>query len=801
MKLHYLALIASALFICQDGVAQKRQTKAPNYIDYNKNGVMDVYEDASRSTEERVVDLLSQMNVEEKTCQLATIYGFGRVLQDSLPTPEWKNEIWKDGIANIDEQLNGVGSGYKRAYDLIYPFSNHVEAINTIQRWFIEETRLGIPVDFTNESLHGLNHTKATPLPSPINIGSTWNKSLVKEAGEIAGKEAKALGYTNIYAPILDVARDQRWGRIVECYGEDPYLIAELGIEMVQGIQSQGVGSTLKHYAVYGIPKGGRDGHVRTDPHVAPREMHQMHLYPFRRVVQEANPVGVMASYNDWDGVPIIASKYFMTDLLRGAYNFDGYIVSDSEAVEFVYTKHEVAPDYDDAVRQVLEAGMNVRTNFTPAEVFILAARRLIEDNKISMETIDKRVAEVLRTKFRLGIFDNPYVENPKAADKIVGIDKHEEFVDQMMSESIVLLKNDNLLPLDKKAVSKVLVTGPLATENNFMISRYGPNGLKTTNVLQGVEEYLKKDAKVVYSKGCDIIDAQWPDSELYPVAMNADEQKMLQEAVDAAQDCDVIFAVLGEDEHRVGESRSRTSLELPGHQQKLLEALQATGKPVVLILINGRPLTINWANENVAAILETWFPSCVGGRIIAETIFGDNNPSGKLTVTFPRSIGQIEYNFPFKKGSHAGQPDEGGNGTGSTRVLGALYPFGYGLSYTSFEYTDLKIDAPAKGTKGEVKVSLNVKNTGKYYGGDIVQLYVADKVSSVVAYESELRGFEKVFLEPGESTTLNFTLTASDLEILDANMNLTVEPGDFDVMIGSSSEDIKLKGTFTLTE
>lgn len=329
-------LIAGSVFLAGQmafAKGNKGSIYHDGWIDFNKNGKMDVFENPKQPIEKRVQDLLSQMNLDEKTCQLATLYGYKRVMNDSLPTPEWKNKIWKDGIANIDEQLNGVGRGAKIAQDLIYPFSKHAEAINKTQKWFIEETRLGIPVDFSNETIHGLNHTKATPLPAPIGIGSTWNAPLVYKAGSIAGKEAKALGYTNIYAPILDLARDPRWGRVLECYGEDPFLVATLGTQMVKGIQEQGVAATLKHFAVYSVPKGGRDGSVRTDPHVAPREMHQMHLYPFKKVIQDAHPMGVMSSYNDWDGVPVTASYYFLTQLLRQEFGFDGYVVSDSDAV------------------------------------------------------------------------------------------------------------------------------------------------------------------------------------------------------------------------------------------------------------------------------------------------------------------------------------------------------------------------------------------------------------------------------------------------------------------------------------
>lgn len=376
------------------------------------------------------------MTVEEKTCQLATLYGYKRVAKDELPTPAWKQELWKDGIANIDEHLNGL---VKTQYS--YPFSKHAEAINTVQRWFIEETRLGIPVDFSNEGIHGLNHDRATPLPAPIAIGSTWNAALVRQAGEIVGREAKALGYTNVYAPILDLARDPRWGRVLECYGEEPFHVTTLGKEMVAGIQSQGVAATLKHFAVYSVPKGGRDGHARTDPHVAPREMHQLHLYPYRKIIREVHPMGVMSSYNDWDGIPVSGSYYFLTELLREKYGFDGYVVSDSEAVEFVYSKHRVAQDMKGAVKQVVEAGLNVKTNFTQPSDFVLPLRELVAEGSVSMQTLDRNVADVLRVKFRLGLFDSPYVTDTKAADKIVASSDTKEFEKQMGRESLVLLK------------------------------------------------------------------------------------------------------------------------------------------------------------------------------------------------------------------------------------------------------------------------------------------------------------------------------------------------------------------------
>ncbi|OJW13438.1 glycoside hydrolase family 3 N-terminal domain-containing protein [Mucilaginibacter sp. 44-25] len=794
-----LPLLLPLLGLAISASAQQKSIYHKGWIDFNKNGRMDVFEDPSQNIEKRITDLLSQMTVEEKTCQMATLYGYKRVLKDEMPVPNWKSEIWKDGIANIDEELNNLTSHTDDApTQYSYPFSKHAAAINTIQKWFVEETRMGIPVDFTNEGIHGLNHDRATPLPAPIGIGSTWDKALVRQAGQTVGREAKALGYTNVYAPILDPARDQRWGRVVECYGEDPYLIAELGKQMVLGIQEEGVASTLKHYAVYSVPKGGRDGAARTDPHVAPREMHQLYLYPFRRVVQEAHPMGVMSSYNDWDGVPVTGSYYFLTELLRQKFGFNGYVVSDSEAVEYLYSKHHVAADYKEGVRQAVEAGLNVRTNFTMPQTFILPLRELIRENRISMKVIDTRVAEVLRVKFRLGLFDSPYVKDTKAADKVVHTAADKQMSLKMNRESMVLLKNDNnLLPLDKGKYKNILVTGPLAAETNYAISRYGPSHNPVTNVLDGIKNHVGGSTKVSYVRGCNIIDASWPESEIIETPLTADEQAGIDSAVAQAKQSDLVVAVVGEDVDRVGESLSRTGLNLPGRQLKLIQALQATGKPVVMVLINGQPLTINWENKYVPAILEAWFPSVQSGQVIAETLFGDNNPGGKLPITFPKTVGQIEFNFPFKPGSQAGQG--GSNSWGKTSVNGALYPFGYGLSYTTFAYSNLQVSPDKGNSQGIVTVTVDVTNTGQRKGDDVVQLYIKDDVSSVTTYEYDLRGFERVTLNPGETKTVTFKLNPDDLALLDKNMNWTVEPGTFQAWIGSSSQDIKLKKTYTI--
>jgi beta-glucosidase len=771
------------------------------WIDFNKNGKMDVFEDPSQPIEKRIADLLGQMTVEEKTCQLATLYGYKRVLKEEMPAESWKNEVWKDGIANIDEELNNLQSRTDMApTQYSYPFSKHASAINTIQKWFVEQTRMGIPVDFTNEGIHGLNHDRATPLPAPIGIGATWDKPLVHQAGLVVGTEARALGYTNVYTPILDPARDQRWGRTVETYGEDPFLIAELGKQMCLGVQEGGAASTLKHFAVYSVPKGGRDGADRTDPHVAPRELYEIYLYPFRRVIQEAHAMGVMSSYNDWNGEPITGSYFFLTELLRQKFGFTGYVVSDSEAVEFLYSKHHVASSIEDAVRQAIEAGLNVRTNFTMPQTYIMPMRQLVKEGKVSMKLLDSRVADVLRVKFELGLFDNPYVKDPAAADKIVHSAASEEMSLKMNRESMVLLKNDNnLLPLDKSRLKNILVTGPLAAETSYATSRYGPSHNPVTTVLDGIKNYVGTGVNVTYAKGCDAVDATWPESEIIETPLTDKEQADINEAVEKAKNADVIIVAVGETVDQVGESLSRTSLNLPGRQLKLVQALQATGKPVVMVMINGQPLTINWENKYVPAILEAWFPSGQSGRVIAETLFGDNNPGGKLSITFPKTVGQIEFNFPFKPGSQ--DPQSGKNGWGHTSVDGALYPFGYGLSYTTFACDNLQVSPESEHQQGDVQVDVDVTNTGQRKGDDVVELYLKQELSDVTVYDYDLRGFERITLEPGEKKTVHFILHPDDLAILDKNMNWTVEPGKFQVMVGNSSEDIKLKKEFEVVK
>ncbi|MBE2216548.1 MAG: glycoside hydrolase family 3 C-terminal domain-containing protein [Opitutaceae bacterium] len=760
------------------------------WIDLNKNGTKDPYEDPTLPFERRVDDLLARMTLEEKTAQMVTLYGFPRVLKDELPTAEWDTRLWKDGIGNIDEHLNG-NTGWTNnlpdpAHDL--PWSLHARAINEVQRWFIERTRLGVPVDFTNEGIRGLLHSKATSFPAQLAVASAWDRALVREIGRVTGREARALGYTNVYSPVLDLARDPRWGRVIESYGEDPYLVGELGLEQVLGLQEQDVVSTLKHFAVYSVPKGGRDGEARTDPQVTWREVQMVFLPPFRRAIRDGGALGVMSSYNDYDGIPVQASRLFLTEILRGEFGFRGYVVSDSAAVEFIHTKHRVAPTPEDAIRLAVEAGLNIRTNFTPPEAYAEPLRQLVRDGRLAMEVVDARVRDVLRVKFQLGLFDRPYVADPAAAESIVRAPAHLELARRAARESIVLLKNDaRTLPLNRE-LRRVLVAGPLADDAHGWWSRYGAQRLDFITPLAGIRAKLGASVDVRYVRGVAAKDEAFPESDVLKGPPTSEVQAGIAEAVAAADGVDVIIAVLGETDELCRESASRVSLDLPGYQQELLEALAATGRPVVLVLSNGRPLSVNWAARHVPAIVEMWFPGEEGGAALADVLFGDVNPSGRLPITFPRSVGQVMMNFPAHPGSQA--RDAG-------QVEGVLYPFGHGLSYTTFAYEDLRLSATEIGVGDSLEVTCVVRNTGDRAGDEVAQLYLRDDYASVVTFERLLRGFERVSLAAGESAKVSFVLKPEDLTLYDRSGRWTVEPGRFTVWIGSSSEVLRLRGVF----
>lgn len=806
-------LLGGSTLLCAQKPAKTPATYKPvksemyrkGWIDFNKNGVKDVYEDPSAPLEARIENLLQQMTLDEKTCQMVTLYGYKRVLKDDLPTPEWKELLWKDGIGAIDEHLNGFQQWGLPPSDnaYVWPASRHAWALNEVQRFFVEDTRLGIPVDFTNEGIRGVESYRATNFPTQLGLGHTWNRELIRQVGLITGREARMLGYTNVYAPILDVGRDQRWGRYEEVYGESPYLVAELGIEMVRGLQhNHQVAATGKHFAAYSNNKGAREGMARVDPQMSPREVENIHIYPFKRVIREAGMLGVMSSYNDYDGIPVQGSYYWLTTRLRGEMGFRGYVVSDSDAVEYLYTKHGTAKDMKEAVRQSVEAGLNVRCTFRSPDSFVLPLRELVKEGGLSEEVINDRVRDILRVKFLIGLFDAPYQTDLAGADREVEKEENEAIALQASHESVVLLKNaDELLPLDINSTKKIAVCGPNANEEGYALTHYGPLAVEVTTVLEGIQEKTKSKAEVLYTKGCDLVDAHWPESEIIDYPLTDDEQAEIDKAVENARQADVAVVVLGGGQRTCGENKSRTSLDLPGRQLQLLQAIQATGKPVVLILINGRPLSINWADKFVPAILEAWYPGSKGGTALADILFGDYNPGGKLTVTFPKTVGQIPLNFPCKPSSQI----DGGKNPGPTgnmsRINGALYPFGYGLSYTTFEYSDLDITPRVITPNESATVRLKVTNTGKRAGDEVVQLYIRDVLSSITTYEKNLAGFQRIHLEPGEAQELSFTIDRKHLELLDADMKWVVEPGDFVLMAGASSEDIRLNGTLTVED
>ena len=806
-------LLGGSTLLCAQKPAKTPATYKPvksemyrkGWIDFNKNGVKDVYEDPSAPLEARIENLLQQMTLDEKTCQMVTLYGYKRVLKDDLPTPEWKELLWKDGIGAIDEHLNGFQQWGLPPSDnaYVWPASRHAWALNEVQRFFVEDTRLGIPVDFTNEGIRGVESYRATNFPTQLGLGHTWNRELIRQVGLITGREARMLGYTNVYAPILDVGRDQRWGRYEEVYGESPYLVAELGIEMVRGLQhNHQVAATGKHFAAYSNNKGAREGMARVDPQMSPREVENIHIYPFKRVIREAGMLGVMSSYNDYDGIPVQGSYYWLTTRLRGEMGFRGYVVSDSDAVEYLYTKHGTAKDMKEAVRQSVEAGLNVRCTFRSPDSFVLPLRELVKEGGLSEEVINDRVRDILRVKFLIGLFDAPYQTDLAGADREVEKEENEAIALQASHESVVLLKNaDELLPLDINSTKKIAVCGPNANEEGYALTHYGPLAVEVTTVLEGIQEKTKSKAEVLYTKGCDLVDAHWPESEIIDYPLTDDEQAEIDKAVENARQADVAVVVLGGGQRTCGENKSRTSLDLPGRQLQLLQAIQATGKPVVLILINGRPLSINWADKFVPAILEAWYPGSKGGTALADILFGDYNPGGKLTVTFPKTVGQIPFNFPCKPSSQI----DGGKNPGPTgnmsRINGALYPFGYGLSYTTFEYSDLDITPRVITPNESATVRLKVTNTGKRAGDEVVQLYIRDVLSSITTYEMNLAGFQRIHLEPGEAQELSFTIDRKHLELLDADMKWVVEPGDFVLMAGASSEDIRLNGTLTVED
>ena len=786
-------------------VITRKDIYKDGWMDLNKNGTKDPYEDPARPVDQRVEDLLAQMTVEEKTAQMATLYGYKRVVPDYLPTHAWKTALWKDGIGNMDEHLNAFNYwkddvAQTPGIAFVWPASKHAWALNEVQRFFIEDTRLGIPVDFTDEGIRGVEHYKATAFPAQLGIGQTWNRDLVRKMGEVTGREARALGYSNVYCPILDVIRDPRWGRCEESYGEDPFLVAELGIPMVRGVQSQRVAATSKHFAIYSDNKGAREGHARSHPQCSWRDAELLHLYPYERVIREAGLLGVMSSYNDYDGIPIQGSAFFLTELLRGRMGFRGYVVSDSGAVEWMHEKHGTSRDMKDSVRQSVLAGLNIRTMFDPPDRFVLPLRQLIADGDLPMAVIDDRVRDILRVKFWQGGFDQPY-RDLAAADAGVLTPEAQAISLQASRESLVLLKNDGgVLPLDWGKVKTIALCGFNAKDDGYARGHYGPLAGDISTVHSELARRCEeKGITLRYARGCEPLAENQARLELMWEPPTPAEQKMIDEAARLAAEADVSIVVVGDRDYGYlkelptsGENASRNSLDLPGRQNDLIRAVaqSARGRPVIVVHISGRPNALNWANRLCPAILQAFFPGAEGGRAIVDALFGDYNPGGHLTVTFPKSAGQLKLNFPSYPGSQGGE--------NHMTQGGPLWAFGHGLSYTTFDFSNLQMDWPgrADGRKPTeetpITVTCEVRNRGDRAGDTVVQLYIRDTLSSVITFEKCLRGFERISLRPGERRTVGFTLNPKEhLWLLDAGMRRVVEPGEFKVMIGDGSADL----------
>jgi len=730
--------------------------------------------DTMREIEVKIEDLLKNMTLEEKIAQLGSIQG-RNLLENGKFSREKAERLLKNGIGQITRVSGGT-------HDVTDP-KQAASIANEIQRFLKDETRLGIPAIIHEECLSGFMAYGATTFPQAIGLASTWNPDLIKRVTTTIRRQMRTVGVHQGLSPVLDVVRDPRWGRNEETFGEDPYLVASMGVAYVKGLQGltlrEGVIATPKHFAAHGFSEGGRN---RAPVHVPSREFREVYLFPFEAAVKEADAWSLMNAYHDIDGVPCAASRELLTDTLRGEWGFKGYVVSDYSSVRMLYTFHHVAANEAEAAVQALEAGIDIE--LPEIDCYGEPLLQAVREEKISMAIINEAVSRILRAKFLLGLFENPYVD-VKAASISFDTSEDRMLALEAARKSLVLLKNDGVLPL-RKDIRAIAVIGPNADNARNLHGDYSYTAhlrcvepaVPTVTILTGIKNKVSKQTLVYYAKGCGISDAS---------------KDGFKEALEAAEKSDVIVAVVGErsglsNEDISGEFRDRTDVRLPGVQEELVEMLCETGKPVVIVLVNGRPLSLKRIVDRCSAILEAWLPGEEGGNAVADVLFGDYNPGGKLPVSFPQHIGQIPVNYGRRRSSF------GDYVFSSSKPL---FPFGHGLSYTSFEYSSLIISPKNIGPAGKVEITFDVRNTGDREGDEVVQLYVQDEVASVTRPAMELKGFKRVTLEPGEKKRITFRLSVDQLAFYDRHMRLVVEPGTFKVMIGSSSEDIRLSGSF----
>jgi beta-glucosidase-like glycosyl hydrolase len=742
------------------------------------------YKDPSAPIDARVADLLGRMTLEEKVAQLTTIWNKRTAIQDAQGrfTPAAAQPLLGLGIGEIarPSEIAGGPTGPR-----VRGPREHAEFVNAAQKWVLEHTRLAIPVMFHEEALHGFVAPQATSFPVPLAMGGTWDPALVERAMAVAAKEARARGCQHVLAPVIDLARDPRWGRIEETFGEDPYLVSRFGVAAVRGYQGTStqplakdkVFATLKHFTGHGSHEGG----INTAPALIPeRVLRAELLVPFQAAVK-AGAWSVMPSYNEIDGIPSHVNRWLIEDVLRGEWGFTGLVASDYFAIAQLVDRHHVAADKADAARQAIEAGIDMELPDPDAFNELVA---LVKNGKLAQATIDKAVGRVLAGKFASGLFEHPYVD-PQEAEAVIQSPDHRALALDAARKSIVLLKNDsNLLPLDRSKLKTLAVIGPNA--KGVHLGGYtSPQPPPSVDILTGITKAAGAGVKVLHAEGVRITedDANWWRDKVTR-ADPAKNRARITEATRLAQQADAILAVVGTNESTSREAWAdnhlgdAADLSLSSQQDELIDALLALKKPTIVVLVNGRPLAIADVAARVPAILETWYLGEEGGTAIGEALFGDINPGGKLSVSFPSNVGQLPVYYNRRPTSYRNYVD-------ASRE--PLSPFGYGLSYTTFSVEKPSI-APTSIRAGEqATVTVSIKNTGTRRGDEVMQVYIRDVVSSVTRPMKELVGFERVTVDPGETRTLTFTIGPDALSLINRDMKRVVEPGRFDVMVGTS--------------
>lgn len=749
-----------------------------------------IYQNPNASIEERVEDLLSKMTLEEKAMQLNAAS-----IRKSAAVEEGVEPI----EASIEEQIkNGIGF-IENTFDQRLP-EQSVAMVNSLQKYLKEKTRLGIPAIIGTECLHGHAGRNSTVFPTPLAMASSWNPKLVNEVFDVVGREARARGGHEAHTPVLDIGRDPRWGRIEETYGEDTYLTTQMALAIISGLQGGMSGnpglthiiSSPKHFAGYGQVEGGRN--FAATP-IDTKVLHDDILPPFKAVVEQANALGMMASHCEVDGVPAHGNKWLLTELLRNTWGFKGVVVSDYNDIKRLEEFHHIAATPQEAAKFGLIAGMDIDLPSSSAFQYL---KQVVEENPELEKQLDASVKRILRLKFMLGLFENPYTETKDVAS-FIGNEKHVELAEKIATESIVLLKNtDKLLPLNLKEIKSIAVIGPNAKSDEM--GTYTIKNDKVVNILNGITKYVGTSVKVNYAEGCKIADFEKVNGyDAIIEYTEAEEKESMKEAIDVVKKSDVAIVCVGgnlttsrEAFYRPGVAGDRSSIDLLGNQEKLVLDAVKTGKPVIVVLMGGRPYAIPEIAEQADAILNTFYLGQTNGDALAKVIFGDVNPSGKLTISFLHTSGQIPYYYSMKANSFY----KGYWETPPTPV----YAFGHGLSYTSFEYSDLAIEKEVFSVDEAVKFSVKVKNTGERDGAEVVQIYYRDKVASVTRPAKLLVRFEKVWLKAGEEKTIDFSLDPkTDLSFTGVDLKRIVEPGEFNLMAGSASDDIRLEKGFSI--